>query len=101
MPSQTGGQCPLFGGSFDSSLEGSLDPLSGGCMNSNVDSTGTPCVCTLSGELGLAECSFLRSEFPLEAFQFLLPPSAWGWGEDAGTSALPPATATGGYAGPQ
>lgn len=47
-----GGQCPLFGGSCDSSLEGSLDPLSGGCMNSNVDSTGAPCVCTLSGELG-------------------------------------------------
>lgn len=36
----------LDGRSYDSSLEGSLDPLFGGCMNSNVGNHGKPCVCT-------------------------------------------------------
>lgn len=74
------GQGPLSGGSYDSSLEGSLDLLFGGCMNSNVGMV-EPRVCTGKTppvwRTGLAEALSKKARFPLEASQFPLPPSAW------------------------
>ena len=81
-------ECPLFGGSCDSSLKGSPDPFFSGCMNSNVGSTGIPRVCTISGELSWLNARLKRVQFPLAAS---VSPSSFclGVGEDAGTSALP------------
>lgn len=90
--------------SYDSSLEGSLDPLFGGCMNSNVGNHGSPCVCTSRTrflEKWAGRMPILKSEVPIGGLSVL--PSSFCLGvrcrEDAGTSALPPATASGGYTG--
>lgn len=60
-------ECPLFGGSCDSSLKGSPDPFFSDCMNSNVGGTGIPRVRTISGELSWLNAHFKRVQFPLAA----------------------------------
>ena len=78
-----GGQCPLPEGSCDSSPEGCLDPVFGGCMNCNVGSTGTPCAHSgnpLSGDTGWQKANSKEpgSHWRPLSFPFLLPPRGGG-----------------------